>query len=85
MSEEAGYPISFNQFFRAGFPVMLITVSIITLYMILVFGVDPVFKWVLLGIALFGIIWQISRGRSKGETWASAMVDSESILDFEEE
>ncbi|MCS5526024.1 MAG: ArsB/NhaD family transporter [Candidatus Poseidoniaceae archaeon] len=85
MSEEAGYPISFNQFFRAGFPVMLITVSIITLYMILVFGVDPVFKWVLLGIALFGIIWQTSRGRSKGETWASAMVDSESILDFEEE
>jgi Na+/H+ antiporter NhaD/arsenite permease-like protein len=85
MSEEAGYPISFNQFFRAGFPVMLITVSIITLYMVLVFGVDPIFKWVLLGIAIFGIIWQYARGRSKGETWASALVDSESILDFEEE
>ena len=85
MSEEAGYPISFNQFFRAGFPVMLITVSIITLYVILVFGIDPVFKWVLLGIALFGIIWQYSRGRAKGESWASALVDNESILEFEEE
>lgn len=85
MSEEAGYPISFNQFFRAGFPVMLITVTIITFYVVLVFGVDPIFKWVLLGIALFGIIWQYARGRSKGESWASAMVDSDSILNFEEE
>ncbi|MDP6865081.1 MAG: ArsB/NhaD family transporter [Candidatus Poseidoniaceae archaeon] len=85
MSEEAGYPISFNQFFRAGFPVMLITVTIITFYVVLVFGVDPIFKWVLLGIALFGIIWQYARGRSKGDSWASAMVDSESILNFEEE
>ena len=80
MSEEAGYPISFNEFFRAGFPVMLMTVTIITFYMVLVFGVDPIFKWILSGIALFGIIWQYQRGVAKGKTWAAAMVDTESIL-----
>ena len=85
MSEEAGYPISFNEFFRAGFPVMLMTVTIITFYMVLVFGVDPIFKWILSGIALFGIIWQYQRGVAKGKTWAAAMVDSESILPKEEE
>lgn len=89
MSEEAGYPISFNEFFRAGFPVMLMTVTIITFYMVLVFGVDPIFKWILSGIALFGIIWQYQRGIAKGKTWAAAMVDTESILaeaiDMEEE
>ena len=85
MSEEAGYPISFNEFFRAGFPVMLMTVTIITFYMVLVFGVDPIFKWILSGIALFGIIWQYQRGVAKGKTWAAAMVDTESILPKEEE
>ena len=85
MSEEAGYPISFNEFFRAGFPVMLMTVTIITFYMVLVFVVDPIFKWILSGIALFGIIWQYQRGVAKGKTWAAAMVDTESILPKEEE
>ena len=27
MSEEAGYPISFNEFFKAGFPIMILTRS----------------------------------------------------------
>ncbi|MDP6870348.1 MAG: ArsB/NhaD family transporter [Candidatus Poseidoniaceae archaeon] len=85
MAEEAGYPISFNQFFKAGFPIMILTLIIITFYIVLVYWVDPIFKFVLLGIGLFGIVWQYSRGRSKGKDWAAALVDSDSILNPVEE
>ena len=85
MSEEAGYPISFNQFFKAGFPVMLMTVSIITGYVVMVYWVDEVWKWILLGIALFGIIWQFYNGKSKGKNWAEALVDDQSVINFGEE
>ena len=36
MAEEAGYPISFKEFFRAGFPVMILTTAIVSVYMIAV-------------------------------------------------
>ena len=85
MSEEAGYPISFNQFFKAGFPVMLMTVSIITAYVVMVYWVDEVWKWIFLGIALFGIIWQFYNGKSKGKNWAEALVDDQSVIKFGEE
>jgi MFS family permease len=80
MSEEAGYPISFNEFFKAGFPVMLMTVSIITGYVVMVYWVAEVWKFIFLAIALLGIVWQYYNGKSKGKTWAEALVDSESIL-----
>ena len=85
MSEEAGYPISFNEFFKAGFPVMLMTVSIITAYVVMVYWVDEVWKWIFLGIALFGIIWQFYNGKSKGKNWAEALVDDQSVVNFGEE
>ncbi len=84
MAEEAGYPISFNEFFKAGFPIMLLTLVIITMYIVLVYWVDPIFKLVLLAVALFGIIWQYSRGRAKGKEWAAALVDNESIISLRE-
>ena len=80
MSEEAGYPISFNEFFKAGFPVMLMTVSIITGYVVMVYWVAEIWKFVFLGIALLGIVWQYYNGKSKGKNWAEALVDSESIM-----
>ena len=55
MSEEAGYPISFNQFFKAGFPVMLMTVSIITAYVVMVYWVDEVWK----GFSLQSHCWEL--------------------------
>ena len=70
MSEEAGYPISFNEFFKAGFPVMLMTVTIITGYVVMVYWVDEIWKWILLAIALLGIVWQYYNGKSKGKNWA---------------
>ncbi len=83
MSEEAGYPISFNEFFKAGFPVMLISTAIVSLYMMLVYvvGADDgglVWKIVLMGITLFGIIFQAARGRAKGKNFAESLVDDDS-------
>jgi Na+/H+ antiporter NhaD/arsenite permease-like protein len=82
MSEEAGYPISFNEFFKAGFPVMILTTFIVSLYMLLVFivgGEDNAtyVKVILVGITTLSIIGQLARGRSKGKTFAEALVDDE--------
>ena len=85
MSEEAGYPISFREFFKAGFPVMLMTVSIITAYIIVVYWVGEIWKFAFLAIALIGIIWQYANGISKGKNWAEALVDNESIISLLED
>lgn len=82
MAEEAGYPISFNEFFKAGFPIMILTTAIVSVYMILVYvvGADggaTVWKLVCIGITMFGIIWQVARGRSKGKNFADALVDND--------
>ena len=82
MSEEAGYPISFNEFFKAGFPIMILTTFIVSLYMLLVFivgGEDngTYVKIILVGITILSIIGQLARGRSKGKTFAEALVDDE--------
>lgn len=82
MSEEAGYPISFNEFFKAGFPVMILTTFIVSLYMLLVFivgGEDNAtyVKLILVGVTTLSIIGQLARGRSKGKTFAEALVDDE--------
>ena len=82
MSEEAGYPISFNEFFKAGFPIMILTTAIVSLYMMLVYvvGADggaTTWKLVLVGLTMFGIIFQVSRGRSKGKSFADSLVDDD--------
>ena len=80
MSEEAGYPVSFNEFFRAGFPMMLLTTAIISLYMVLVYAVGGggmLWKLVLVGISLIGIIYQVYRGKSKGKSFADSLVDND--------
>ena len=82
LSEEAGYPISFNEFFKAGFPVMLLSTFIVTFYMVLVYvvgGEDGGTTWkiALTCIALVGIIAQYSRGRAKGKSPAEALVDDD--------
>ncbi len=82
MAEEAGYPISFNEFFKAGFPVMILTTAIVSLYMVLVYvvGADggaTVWKLVCIGVTMFGVIWQISRGRAKGKNFAESLVDDD--------
>ena len=82
MSEEAGYPISFNEFFKAGFPIMILTTFIVSLYMLLVYIVggednSTYVKLILIGITMLSIIGQLARGRSKGKTFAEALVDDE--------
>ena len=81
-SEEAGYPISFNEFFKAGFPIMILTTFIVSLYMLLVYivgGEDngTYVKIILVGITTLSIIGQLARGRSKGKTFAESLVDDE--------
>jgi len=85
MSEEAGYPISFNEFFKAGFPVMLMTVSIMTGYILVVYLVGDIWKFAFVAIALLGVIWQYYNGKSKGKNWAEALVDDQSILSLLED
>ena len=78
MSEEAGYPVSFNEFFKAGFPMMILTTAIVTLYMVLVYAVGgggARWKLALVAITLVGIIYQVYRGRSKGKNLADSLVD----------
>lgn len=82
MSEEAGYPISFNEFFKAGFPIMILTTAIVSLYMMLVYVVGAedggnVWKLVCIGITVFGIVAQLARGRSKGKNFADSLVDDD--------
>ena len=57
--------------------------AIVSIYMILVYvvGADggaTVWKLVCIGITMFGIIWQVARGRSKGKNFADALVDNDS-------
>lgn len=87
LSEEAGHPISFNEFFKAGFPVMILTTLIISFYMVLVYVVGGAehgteMKLILVGLTTFGIIWQVSRGRSRGKSFSDSLVDQDgNILD----
>jgi len=83
MSEGAGYPVSFHEFFKAGFPMMILKTAIVTLYMVLVYAVGGggmMWKLALLGITFIGIIYQVYRGRSKGKNLADSLVDN----DFDE-
>ncbi len=82
MSEDAGYPISFNEFFKAGFPVMILTTFIVSLYMLLVYVVGgeegaTSIKLILIGVTTISIIIQLSRGHSKGKSFSEALVDDE--------
>lgn len=79
LSKEAGYPISFNEFFRAGFPVMLVTTFIAMIYCLLVYvvGADNpnLWKLVLLLLTAFSLIWQFSKGMSSGLTPIESLGD----------
>ena len=92
MAEEAGYPISFNEFFKAGFPIMIITTLIVSFYMLLVFVVGGeeganVIKLALLFVTTVSIVLQTMRGRKKGKGLADALVDDDldMIIDLVED
>ncbi|HJM54833.1 MAG TPA: ArsB/NhaD family transporter [Poseidonia sp.] len=82
MAEEAGYPISFNEFFKAGFPVMIISTLIVSLYMLLVYvvgrdGGANIVKLALIFVTIASILLQTMRGRTKGKGLADALVDDD--------
>lgn len=79
LSKEAGYPISFNDFFRAGFPVMIVTTFIVSIYCMLVFVVGGdntlVWKTVLLLLTAFSLVWQFAKGSRSGLTMVESLGD----------
>ena len=82
MAEEAGYPISFNEFFKAGFPVMIISTFIVSFYMLLVYvvgrdGSESMIKLALIFVTTISIVLQVMRGRKKGKSLADALVDDD--------
>jgi Na+/H+ antiporter NhaD/arsenite permease-like protein len=82
MAEEAGYPISFNEFFKAGFPIMIISTFIVSFYMLLVYvvgrdGSEGLIKLALIFVTSVSIALQIMRGRKKGKNLADALVDDD--------
>ena len=80
MSEEAGYPVSFNEFFKAGFPIMILTTLIVSFYMVLVYvvgGGGMEWKLVLVALSVLGMIYQVYRGRRKGKGFAESLVDND--------
>ena len=64
---------------------MLLTVSIVTFYIVLVYWISSVWKIITLCVALFGIVWQYYNGKKKGKNWAEALVHDESIISYFEE
>jgi len=68
MAEEAGYRISFNEFFKTGFPVMILTTSIVTFYVLFVYVMN-VEIWIILLITVMAIIadviWELRPGRDR--------------------
>ena len=59
---------------------MILTTAIVSLYMVLVYSVGGggyMWKLVLVGITMIGIIYQLYRGRSKGKGFADSLVDND--------
>ena len=40
LAEEAGYDISFNRFFKTGFPIMILTVTLATAYCVVRYAIE---------------------------------------------
>ncbi|MDC0055567.1 ArsB/NhaD family transporter [Deltaproteobacteria bacterium] len=68
MAEEEGYKISFNEFFKTGFPVMILTTAIVTLYCMLVYvwGI-AIWKVLIATIIVMGldIWWELKPGNDR--------------------
>ena len=89
MAEEAGYRITFNEFFKIGFPIMLLSTAIIMFYMVLVFVVAPVsaeglgmevgvaktvMKLLLVALMVAAVGRKLAL-REDGQDWAEAITD----------
>ena len=51
LAEEAGHDISFNRFFKTGFPIMLLSVALATVYAVVRYAVDwpnEIVKWIII-------------------------------------
>ena len=53
LAEDAGYPISFNRFFKLGFPIMIVTLVIATAYCVIMYILpfSQMVRWILVACA----------------------------------
>jgi|TARA_B110000196_G_scaffold221232_1_gene190337 Na+/H+ antiporter NhaD/arsenite permease-like protein len=54
IAEDAGYPISFNRFFKVGFPMMLVTMVVVTAYSMVMYVIEwsnPIYPWIICLVA----------------------------------
>jgi len=83
LSEEAGYPISFNEFFIAGFPVMILTTAIVSIYVILVYVMEFEIWMILIATIIMiaaEIMWERRPGVNRwfpDEDLANSNIESE--------
>ncbi|MAV57295.1 MAG: hypothetical protein CMA14_00335 [Euryarchaeota archaeon] len=57
LAEEAGHDISFNTFFKTGFPIMLLSVALATVYCVVRYAIDwpnEMVKWVIIVAMMIG-------------------------------
>ena len=57
LAEEAGHDISFNRFFKTGFPIMLLSVALATVYCVVRYAIDwpnEMVKWVIIVAMMIG-------------------------------
>lgn len=59
IAEDSGHPISFNRFFKIGFPMMLVTMVVVTAYSMIMYIIEwpsAIYPWLICGVALVGML-----------------------------
>ena len=57
LAEDAGHDISFNRFFRTGFPIMLLTLSLSTIYAVVRYAMEwsnPIYPMIIITLLIIG-------------------------------
>lgn len=59
IAEDSGHPISFNRFFKIGFPMMIVTMIVATAYAMIVYIIEwpnPIYPWIICGVAFVAML-----------------------------
>jgi len=60
IAEDEGYPLSFNTFFKIGFPMMILTMVVATAYCMVMYIIqwsNPIYPWLICGVAFAGMLF----------------------------
>ena len=82
LAEEAGHDISFNRFFKTGFPIMLLSVALATVYAVVRYAVDwpnEMVKWIIIVSMMIASLSLLPSIYGKAPTEARTMRQSRRI------